>query len=234
MSSSVLATSDATGIDQRYSGWQQKSAGSSWTIDLSYPVPTDSVRYDTVIRKSRFIAITGPASDIEAVRAFVRNVSVEFDDARHICYAHITGSPDAGVRASSDDGEPQGTAGKPILNVLQHSGIGDIVAVVVRYFGGVKLGAGGLARAYGGSVAQTIKLLPVTTPIASTEISITAPFALENDVRHLLNQYRAVQTDSSYANAWQIHCRIATSDIDALSTTLATLGRGKIKLTVPD
>ncbi len=191
------------------------------------------MRFETVIRKSRFIAITGPAADTQAVRAFVRNVSAEFNDARHICYAHITGSPDAGTRASSDDGEPHGMAGKPMLNVLQHSGIGDIIAVVARYFGGVKLGAGGLSRAYGGSVAQTIKLLPVATPVTSGEISICAPFALENDVRHLLNQYQATQIEASYANSWQITCRIAIGEIDSLQTALATLGRGKIKLTTP-
>jgi len=201
---------------------------------LSYPVPKDTVRYETVIRKSRFIAITGPASDAATVRRFIDNVSAEFSDARHICYACITGSPDAGTRTCSDDGEPQGTAGKPMLNVLQHSGIGDIVTVVVRYFGGIRLGAGGLARAYGGSVAQTIKLLPTATPVATSEIIILAPFALESNVRHLLNQHRAEKIEVSYGTGLEITGRVPTDELATLNPALAALGRGEIKMSLVD
>ncbi len=201
---------------------------------MSYPVPKDTVRYETVIRKSRFIAITGPACDAATVRRFIDNVSAEFNDARHICYAYITGSPDAGTRACGDDGEPQGTAGKPMLNVLQHSGVGDIVAVVVRYFGGIKLGAGGLARAYGGSVAQTIKLLPTAIPVATSEILILAPFALENNIRHLLNQHRAEKLEVNYGSDLEITANIPVDELASLRPALAALGRGQIEMSLVD
>lgn len=201
---------------------------------MSYPVPLDTVRYEIVIRKSRFIAITGPASDADAARTFIANVSAEFDDARHICYACIIGSPQSGSRASNDDGEPHGSAGKPMLNVLQHSGVGDIIAVVVRYFGGVKLGTGGLARAYGGSVAETMKILPVHTPVATCPVQIGAPFALERDIRHALGQHHAGQIQIDYHTGLSIRCHVASTDIDQLRAKLEGLGRGQIVLSMVD
>lgn len=201
---------------------------------MTYPVPQCSVRTEKLIRKSRFIAITAPAPDVAAARQLLADVSAEFQDARHICYAYIAGHPNTGPRASSDDGEPQGTAGKPIMNVLVHSGIGEIVSVVVRYFGGIKLGAGGLARAYGGAVADTIKTLPTVTPVSCQAILIEAPYASENDIRHLLARHRASDIVVTYQSGLCLRCELPTASTDQLRTDLDALGRGKFRIASED
>ena len=103
-------------------------------------------------QKSRFISRAGCVTSKDEAKLFVHQCRLDYEDAGHYCWAYLLGNPDrASSAAMSDDGEPSGTAGKPILNVLQHKNVGDIMVVVVRYFGGVKLGAGGLVRAYSSS-----------------------------------------------------------------------------------
>ena len=114
-----------------------------------------------VVRRSRFSATLGPAPDPDGAQAFIRSVRQSFPDATHHAWAYVVGPPASTAQVGmSDDGEPHGIAGRPILNVLLHSGIGDVVAVITRYFGGVKLGMGGLSRAYAGVVARGIEALP--------------------------------------------------------------------------
>ncbi|MEZ6016754.1 MAG: YigZ family protein [Planctomycetota bacterium] len=107
------------------------------------------------IKGSRFIARLSPASDESAARAFIQGVALEFDDARHVCYAWRIG-PDGRQTRAYDAGEPGNSAGRPILAQLEGHEVTDVVAVVVRYFGGTKLGVGGLMRAYGGAAGQAL------------------------------------------------------------------------------
>ncbi len=117
---------------------------------ISYLTPVAEYRAETVIRHSRFIAVTAPINDYESGLAFVAALRKEFSDATHVCYAFI--SDEAGNEQKfSDDGEPGGTAGQPILETLKKRGLKKTVLAVVRYFGGIKLGTGGLTAAYGGS-----------------------------------------------------------------------------------
>lgn len=132
------------------------------------------------IKKSRFLARLAPAADRAQAMAFIAGQRALHPDASHVCWALLAG-PDSGA---GDDGEPSGTAGKPILNVLQHKRLGDVVAVVVRYFGGVKLGAGGLVRAYGGAVSQALDAAELSAVVATARFAIAADFALENRLRH--------------------------------------------------
>ncbi|HEX4932653.1 MAG TPA: YigZ family protein, partial [Gemmatimonadaceae bacterium] len=102
-----------------------------------YPVPAERVRAELVIERSRFICTMGRAETSEAAHAFVKEVQGEFADATHNCWAFVAGAPGSTARIGmSDDGEPHGTAGRPMLTVLMHSGVGEVVAVVTRYFGG--------------------------------------------------------------------------------------------------
>lgn len=121
------------------------------------PVTGEVFEHEIEIKRSRFIALIGRADSQAAARDFINSVRERFPDARHHCSAfvlHVEGANP--IERSSDDGEPSGTAGKPMLDVLKGTGMLDVCAVVVRYFGGVKLGAGGLVRAYGGAVRQVL------------------------------------------------------------------------------
>lgn len=144
-------------------------------MDTPYELPAASARHEIEIKRSRFICIVEKARSEDEARAVIQAAREEFPDARHHCSAfivHVEGAQP--IERSSDDGEPSGTAGKPMLEVLKGSGLHDVVAVVVRYFGGVKLGTGGLVSAYTISVSETLDGLPraVRTPRALATVAL--------------------------------------------------------------
>ncbi|NJD08973.1 MAG: YigZ family protein [Gemmatimonadetes bacterium] len=173
-----------------------------------YAIPAASVRTEDVILGSRFIASLGHAPDPPAARAFLDAVRAEFPDATHNCWAYVTGPP--GSTASigmSDAGEPHGTAGRPMLDVLLHSGVGEIVAVVTRYFGGTKLGTGGLVRAYGGAVQHALAELATVRKVARVTLQVAVGYADVARLRRLLEQVGAEVLEETFAEA--VHCRAA-------------------------
>lgn len=119
------------------------------TVNTVRAIPAAETRVELVVVNSRFIATAAPAFSVEAARAFVGRVRGEFADASHNVPAYLIGHGAATIAHCHDDGEPAGTAGRPVLAVVQGSGLGDIAVVVTRYFGGTKLGTGRLVRAYG-------------------------------------------------------------------------------------
>ncbi|HSR43143.1 MAG TPA: YigZ family protein, partial [Longimicrobiales bacterium] len=117
-------------------------------------MPARVHRVEEVVRRSRFVTTLARAPDAEAAAAFVQRIRDEMPDATHHCWAFVAGPPgNTRAMGMSDDGEPHGTAGRPMLTALLHGGVGEVVAVVARWFGGTKLGTGGLARAYAGGVS---------------------------------------------------------------------------------
>lgn len=157
-----------------------------------YPVPRKRHRVSEMIKKSRFIATMAPAATPEAAKIFVDQVRTEFADASHHCWAFVAGAPGTTARIGmSDDGEPHGTAGRPMLNILLHSGIGEIAAVVTRYFGGVKLGTGGLVRAYSGLVQKAIASLPVEERFNATTMNVRIDYAQWPVLKQLAQSFGA-------------------------------------------
>lgn len=154
---------------------------------MSYLIPAAVFEAELVVKKSRFIARVVPVTNREDVNAAVRQARADYPDARHHCWAYLLGRPaDAASAGMSDDGEPAGTAGKPIMNVLQHGPFGDALVVVIRYFGGIKLGAGGLVRAYGSATRQVLDLAPAITRQDLQRFIVAGEFAAEQPLRHLL------------------------------------------------
>jgi len=165
----------------------------------SYPIPAEAVTVETEVKRSRFICDIAPAVNKAEALAFIASIRLREPEARHHCWAYIAGHPVSSIeRAASDDGEPQGTAGKPMLNVIQHKGIGEIVVVVSRYFGGIKLGAGGLVRAYSSAVQQGVDALELTRRVPTIQGTIRFPFAMESSIRRLLEQMNVDIIDSDY------------------------------------
>ena len=139
---------------------------------------------ELVIRKSRFLGCVEPVADRAAAQARVAQLRAQHPDAAHVCWALLAGGQSAAV----DDGEPGGTAGRPMLDVLRHHDLDGVLATVVRYFGGVKLGAGGLVRAYTDAVAQALLGAVKTPRVTLRSLRCTVPYALEGWMRRLVER----------------------------------------------
>ena len=156
------------------------------------------------IKKSRFIAWVGPAADRQAARQIVQDLRLQHPDAGHVCWALIT-SQDSGM---DDDGEPAGTAAKPIYNVLTHKQLSNVLGAVVRYWGGVKLGAGGLTRAYGQAVSDALKLAEFVPVVTMVTLAGAVPFASEAGFRRLCQQFQVEVLTVDYAEQVQLTLRL--------------------------
>jgi len=194
-----------------------------------FEIPSQSIQHEIVIKKSRFITFTHHAETPIAAHEFIQQTRQTYLDARHVCWAFIAGNPHATTnRSCSDDGEPSGTAGKPMLNVLQHSGFGEIVAIVVRYFGGIKLGTGGLVRAYGGAVNEALDLTPRQLKVPMLTFRLSVSYPLEDAVRKLLQRYSASIQQSDYATLLTLHAQCPQTEWLNLQQALQNTTRGDI------
>lgn len=182
------------------------------------------------IKKSEFIAYAYPAPTREQAMFHVEQLRNKYPDARHHCWAYIIGDPSNTTSAGfDDDGEPNGTAGRPILNVLQHKNIGNVIIIVVRYFGGIKLGAGGLTRAYAGAaqsaVDEAMSKNGLTPFVAMTTLQIEADFANESQVRYVVEDMKGKVNAVHYSKVVMLTATLAESDIETLKERLGMYGR---------
>ncbi|HTN32892.1 MAG TPA: YigZ family protein [Marinobacter sp.] len=168
-------------------------------MSKNYPVPAGFLERETEVKKSRFIARVVPVSTREDVRTWVDQARQDHPDARHVCWAYQIGQPGAAAEAAmNDDGEPSGTAGKPILSVIQHKDMGDILVIVIRYFGGIKLGAGGLVRAYAGAAESVLSAVDRVVQKVMVQASVTMGFADEQALRHWCDLHDSVMENIDY------------------------------------
>ncbi len=152
---------------------------------MPYLIPKEELETFYEVKKSTFHGRARYAATREEAMAFLEEVKQDYPDARHHCWAYLLGDPASpDTAAMSDDGEPAGTAGKPILNVLNHKNVGNVMLVVARYFGGIKLGAGGLVRAYSASAQLTMERLPTTLLIQHSRFEVKTDFKHEQFFRH--------------------------------------------------
>lgn len=156
-----------------------------------YLIPdTTQHRVEDSIKKSQFIVTLAHAPSVEEAKAFVAAVKVEFPDATHNCWAYQAGPPGTTAMVGmSDDGEPHGTAGKPMLNMLLHADVGEVAAVVTRYFGGTKLGTGGLVRAYSGMVKLGLETLPTREKITPVRLEVIMDYSAVTLFKRMFPEY---------------------------------------------
>ena len=185
-----------------------------------YMIPAQTTFYEQEIKRSRFLTWTAHTESPNKAKQFISEIRQQYPDARHVCWAWVAGAPQSQYVAMSDDGEPSGTAGKPMLNVLQHQNIGEITAVVVRYFGGTKLGTGGLSRAYGSSVTEVLKITPLIEKIQTINIQLSFPYRDENTVRHILSSLEANITSIEHLESVYFYCAVPTKHIVPLKQQL--------------
>ncbi len=182
---------------------------------IEYSIPVLPCRAELEVKKSRFIAIVQHVSHPDQTKEALLKVKAEFPDAGHHCYGFVAGAPyDTQCYGFSDDGEPSGTAGMPILKRLRHSGLGEIQIVVVRYFGGTKLGTGGLVRAYGDTTNMALAQLETTLHIPMKDFRVEIPFSREAEIRK-----RIIQSGGSIENALYQSQVILTGKIPATTKT---------------
>lgn len=196
-----------------------------------YPVPAERHRTEIVIERSRFVCTIERTASAEEAQGFVRAMNAEFPDATRNCWAYVIGAPGSTGRIGmSDDGEPHGTAGRPMLTVLLHGGVGDVAAVVTRYYGGVKLGTGGLVKAYGGAVQQAMTTLPRAERIELVELSATIGYASIDTVRQLLPAHEAEIVGEDYGEEVTYQLRLPDSREPGLRAALLDATRGQVRL----
>ncbi len=186
------------------------------------------------VKKSRFLAELAPVTTEEEANAFIAAKKKEFWDARHNCHAFIVGEKPEILRFS-DDGEPGGTAGKPMLEILQHEGLHDVVAVVTRYFGGVLLGTGGLVRAYQGAVQEALPACRFGQRFTGQEIDILLPYTLLGKIQHFLRERPGVfELETIYEQDVTVKLVTPVSEKDALCRGIKDLLGGQAGLTIKD
>lgn len=192
-----------------------------------YAIPAAPAQAEIIIKKSRFIARAAAAGDREKALEWLTQARADFPDARHHCWAYLLGpatSPRS--QAFSDDGEPGGTAGKPILNVLQHKEFGDIMVIVIRYFGGIKLGAGGLVRAYSQAAQAVIDQLDSQLHQPAQALTVRCDFSQEQPLRHWLGQHQGEIESVDYTSGVELQIALPLTELPAWKIEAARLGVG--------
>jgi len=192
-----------------------------------YPIPARLHRVEEEFRRSRFITTLSYAPTVETARAFIQSIRAEFPDATHNVWAYVVGPPGSTARAGySDDGEPHGTAGRPAYTVLLHSGVGDIVAVITRYFGGTKLGKGGLVRAYSDGVKLALETLPLAEHRATTDLEVVIPYAFVTPLQRMTPDYEAEILHEAYGADVSYRLRLPEEQVAPFTEALIGLTHG--------
>lgn len=180
------------------------------------------------IKRSRFIGVAAPCTDADDAAATIAGVRARFHDARHHAWAWKTG----GASRASDDGEPHHSAGPPILREIEGRGLDDVVVVVVRYYGGVKLGTGGLVRAYGGAAAAVLEDAPKRALIRRIPLTVTYDYSAASGMQRALHGLRLSPAHADYAAQVTLTLHLAHDRVDAVSAALRDASGGAATLQV--
>jgi uncharacterized YigZ family protein len=201
---------------------------------LSYQVPAQLAQVELEVKRSKFLTFAAPAVNRQEAEDFIRTLRTQHPQANHVCWAYIAGDPDTTIRSMSDDGEPSGTAGMPILKVLEYSGYGDIAVAVVRYFGGTKLGTGGLQRAYSDAVSLVLTALSMTLKVHRTTLQLAYDYTYDGSISRLLERYDVEDIESNYAQQVTLSAAIASNELNTFKAELTNITAGNVKAFLPD
>jgi uncharacterized YigZ family protein len=194
-----------------------------------YPVPAAEARAEIRVLNSHFIASLAPASSIDEAREFVARIRREFADATHNVPAYLVGYGATCIAHCHDDGEPSGTAGRPALAVLSGSGLGDVAVVVTRFFGGTKLGTGGLVRAYGDAVRAVLDVTPRGEKVPAHTVVMVVPYSLLKPVRMALPAHGGELLTEEFGGEVTIRARFAVEDLAAFQAALQQMSNGSLE-----
>jgi uncharacterized YigZ family protein len=193
-----------------------------------YFIPQGQARTELLVKNSRFIGRAAYTPTVEAAKAFIDQVKAEEPTYTHAVYAFAVGYGAAVTHGMSDAGEPSGTAGRPALAVVKGSGLGDVTVVIVRYFGGTKLGTGGLVKAYTEAAQAVLSVLPVTEKVERQTVQLTIPYNLYEIVRRLIETHHGQVATEEFAVEVTLHLTFIVDDLPPFRSALAKLTGGQI------
>jgi len=196
---------------------------------MSYPIPAARTQVEITVVNSRFIATAAPVFNVEEAKAFIEQVKGEYADASHNVPIYIVGHGASVIAHCNDDGEPSGTAGRPALAVLSGSGLGDVAVVITRYFGGTKLGKGGLVRAYSDAVRAVLEVLPLARKVQTHNVMIVVPYNWFDRLRLLISEHGGLILDEDFAADVTVSARFAVRDFTGFQATLSQASHGSLQ-----
>jgi uncharacterized YigZ family protein len=186
---------------------------------------TGEVTHEAVVKHSRFIAHAAPVANEDEARAFLERIGDP--DANHNCWAFKAGDQ----YRFDDDGEPGGTAGRPILQAIEGQEMDRVVVVVTRHFGGVKLGTGGLVRAYGGTAAEALRIAPSRPLIRKVRLRISLPFDCINAAHQAMDSFKATKLDETFnSEGVTLMVTVPETQREAFAENLRDLARGQVRI----
>jgi uncharacterized YigZ family protein len=194
----------------------------------SYEIPKERVRVETRAGNSRFVATIAPAFSAREAQDFVREIRAEMPDATHHVYAFKIGHGASVSEGMSDDGEPSGTSGPPALAVVRGSGVGDVALVITRYFGGTKLGTGGLVAAYTAAAQAAFAAVDTELKVIRVTYALDVPYAQLESTRRLLNEHECRIDDEAYADHVAITFAVPEQNVASLIRAVHDLTAGQV------
>lgn len=190
-------------------------------IPTGYRAPAEAARAEIKERGSKFLALIEPVSSVQEARDRLAEIVAAHPDASHHCWARRLGDPP--LERSSDAGEPNGTAGRPILQVLRGAGVSDVLAVVVRWFGGTKLGKGGLARAYAGTAREAVAALETVERVPTVVLELELSYDRVGAVKRLIHPPEVELRSESYGEVVSLTVEVYRHELEQLCDALAEL-----------
>ena len=191
-------------------------------------IPAKEAQAEFRVSNSTFISTAVPAYSVEDAKKAIHRIKKKYQDATHNVPVYIIGHPPSVIEHSNDDGEPAGTAGRPALSVLRGSGFGDIAIVITRYFGGTKLGTGGLVRAYSDAVRSVLDILPKAQKIATVTTEITIPYSVYEQVKRFASTHEGIIEDPIFEADIQLKIRFQEEQFPKFQNAITQLTNGQI------
>ena len=195
-----------------------------------YPVPAGEAQVELRFKNSRFIGVAAPVATVAEARDFVQEMRRVFPDASHHVYGFAVGYGATVTHGMSDDREPSGTAGRPVLAVVQGAGLGDVVVVVIRYFGGTKLGTGGLVRAYTETAQAVLAAVSRQDKVHTVVARLELPYEFYNQVKVLINNCGGEIQDEDFGAGVEMHLRIDEERFDELRRVVRDATSGRVEV----
>lgn len=192
-------------------------------------IPARRIETEITVKNSRFIINAAPAFSTEQAQDYIRHINDQYPDASHHVPVYLIGHGSSTVAHCSDDGEPSGTAGRPALAVLKGSGLGDVVVVITRYFGGTKLGTGGLVRAYSDSMRRALEVLPRALKVATTTLMFIIPYSLFERTQILINGLNGLCIEENFAADVTLTVRLPNDHLESFKQRMTELTQGQIE-----
>ena len=195
-------------------------------------IPYEKAEVSYVIKKSKFLVTASPISTTEEARAFISDIKKKYSDATHNVSAFVIGSGNSVISGCSDDGEPPGTAGKPMLTALTGSIFTNIVIVSTRWFGGIKLGTGGLVKAYSEGVFQIIPLLKKSIITSVDKVDLLLSYSFYDSILSFIGKFGTEIESSDFSENVKLTCVVKSEKLDKFKKELVNLTNGKISFEI--